>query len=199
MRKVEHYAALQHKDIQDFMNALHKEGGIAAKALELAILTGTRTSETLNAKWEEIDLKEKLWIIPAERIKTKQIHRVPLSIPALAILKELEKTRTGDYVFMGGKRGKPLSNTSMLMLLRRMGHGDITVHGFRSTFRDWAAECTNFPREIAEISIAHKVGTAVERTYQRSDLFDKRRALMDEWARYCYQPKARGNVVRIKG
>ena len=199
VQKVRHYPALPYKDIQDFMTVLKKESGLAAKALELAILTTTRTSETLKAKWTEFDLKQKIWTIPAERIKTRKTHRVPLSAPALAILKELNESNAGDYVFPGSKRNKPLSDMAMLMLLRRMKHDDITVHGFRSTFRDWAAEQTNHSREVAEMCLSLAIGDKVEAAYRRGDLFEKRQQLMDEWARYCYQPKAKGNVVKLRG
>ena len=165
----------------------------------MAILTTTRTSETLKAKWTEFDLKQKIWTIPAERIKTRKTHRVPLSAPALAILKELNESNAGDYVFPGSKRNKPLSDMAMLMLLRRMKHDDITVHGFRSTFRDWAAEQTNHSREVAEMCLSLAIGDKVEAAYRRGDLFEKRQQLMDEWARYCYQPKAKGNVVKLRG
>jgi integrase len=170
---------------------------MAAKALEFCILTATRTSETINARWDEIDLAAKLWVIPAGRIKAGKEHRVPLSAPVLAILRQLAETRSGEFVFPGGKAGKPLSNMALLALLKRMGRGELTVHGFRSAFRDWAAERTHFPREVAEMALAHAIGDKVEAAYRRGDLFEKRRRLMDEWARFCASPRHSGDVVPI--
>jgi len=138
-----------------------------------------------------------VWTIPAERMKAKKEHRVPLSKPALAILKRLYKHRAGEFVFMGAKPGRPLSNMALLMLLERLGRSDLTVHGFRSTFRDWCAESTNFPREVAEHALAHSLPDKVEAAYRRGDLFEKRRHLMAAWARYCGTTEPRGKVVRL--
>jgi integrase len=135
--------------------------------------------------WEEFDFKERLWTAPAARMKAGKEHRVPLSDSAAAIVQELRKTRLGDFVFPGQRAGKPLSNMAMLKLLERMGWEDLTIHGFRSTFRDWAAEQTNLPREVAEMALAHTIGDRVEAAYRRGDLFEKRRELMEEWERYC--------------
>lgn len=198
IQKVEHHPALPYADISEFMEQLKAQEGLAAQALELLILTATRTSETIHACWDEFDLKEKLWVIPAERIKTAKEHRVPLSDPAVKILKKLHETKMGDYVFPS-KRGKPLSNMAMLVLLRRMEKDDITVHGFRSTFRDWCAEQTNYPREVAEAALSHAIGNQVEAAYRRGDLFEKRKQLMGAWAKYCYQPKTKGKVLKIRG
>lgn len=201
VQKVEHHSALPYAEIGEFMEALAAQEGLAAQALTLTILTATRTSEALNAEWSEFDLKEKLWVIPAERIKSGREHRIPLSEPVLKILRQLEKAKTSKFVFPG-KRDKPLSNMSMLMLLRRMGHDDLTVHGFRSSFRDWAAEQTNYPREVAEMALAHAISDKVEAAYRRGDLLEKRRQLMDAWARYCYQPPAKGvkgKVLKLRG
>jgi integrase len=164
---------------------LRKQNGIAARALEFLVLTATRTGETLGATWNEVDLGAKLWTIPAARMKAGKEHRVPLSDVALAVLQQMHETRHSDYVFPGGRDRRPLSETSLLMLLRRMRHGDITAHGFRSTFRDWAAECTTFAREEAEMALAHAIPDAVEAAYRRGDLFEKRRKLMGAWAAYC--------------
>ena len=194
--KVVHQPALPYVDMNEFMVELVKKEGLAALALELTILTATRTGETIKAQWSEFDLKNSIWIIPAIRIKTGKEHRVPLSEPALKILKRLNEAKTNDYVFSGAK-GKPLSNMAMLVLLRRMDRDNITVHGFRSTFRDWAAEQTNFSREVAEMSLSHAVGDKVEAAYRRGDMLEKRRLLMEAWARYCYQPKGKGEVVNI--
>jgi integrase len=185
VHKVEHHAALPYDEMPAFMRDLRKRDGVAALALEFAILTATRTSETLNAVYSEIDLKNKLWTIPAERMKGDREHRVPLSDRAVAIIEDMKTDKRGDFIFPGAKRGKPLSNMSMLTVLRRMKRGDLTSHGFRSSFRTWASERTNFQREIAEKALAHLVGDETERAYDRGDLFDKRRRLMNAWAAYC--------------
>jgi integrase len=207
VRKVEHHAALAYADLPDFIEALRQQDGTGACALEFTILTAARTGETIGAKWGEIDMAEKVWIVPAERMKAGREHRVPLSPRAMAILQEMMPAgdaegghdRTETFVFPGNKRGKPLSNMALLMLLRRMGHDDLTAHGFRSTFRDWAAERTNFPSEVAEMALAHAVGDKVEAAYRRGDLFDRRRRIMAEWAKFCGTPnaKAQSKVLRF--
>jgi integrase len=184
VRRVAHHAALPYADIAAFMTELRQQDGVAARALEFAILSAARTGEVLGARWPEINVGERLWTIPAERMKAGKEHRVPLSDAALAIIEAMSAIRSGDFVFPGASAGKPLSNMSMLMLLRRMGQGDLTVHGFRSCFRDWAAERTTFPSEVAEMALAHVVSDKVEAAYRRGDLFDKRRQIMDTWARY---------------
>jgi integrase len=183
--KVEHHAALPYHEIGTFMADLRLRDGVAARALEFAILTAARTGEVLGALWEEIDLQGKVWTVPPDRMKAGREHRVPLCQPAIALLKKMQSTRRNDFVFPSDRRGKPLSNMSMLMVLRRMGRDDLTAHGFRSTFRDWTAECTNFPREVAEAALAHVLGDKVEAAYRRGDLFEKRRRLMEAWAVYC--------------
>jgi len=198
VRRVKHHAALPYAELPDFILQLRAHQGVAARALEFTILTAARTGDTMGAVWDEFDASDKLWIVPAERIKAGKEHRVPLSDRALAILGDAEKiarTPSGDYVFPGGKVGKPLSNMAMVEVLRRMGRGDITVHGFRSTFRDWAAERTNFPSEVVEMALAHAVGNKVEAAYRRGDLFEKRRRLMTEWATYCNMPKAATRTI----
>lgn len=185
VRRVVHHAALPYREIADFMTALRQQAAAGARALEFAILTAARTGEVIGARWSEIDLEAAVWTIPAERMKGGQEHRVPLSSPALALLRALQTTRQGEFVFAGGRRGRPLSNMALLMTLRRMRYGELTTHGFRSTFRDWAAEQTNFPREIAEMSLAHTVNNKVEAAYRRGDLFEKRRRLMGAWANAC--------------
>jgi integrase len=161
VRKVEHHAALSYPELPGLLVALRQHEGIAARALEFTILTAARTGETINAKWSEVDLLNKVWTIPPQRMKAGKEHRVPLSARALAILGYMQSFRhTGEtdaFVFTGGKPGKPLSNMAFLMLLRRMGRDDLTAHGFRSTFRDWAAERTNFPAEVSEMALAHAV------------------------------------------
>ncbi|HWB47530.1 MAG TPA: integrase arm-type DNA-binding domain-containing protein [Stellaceae bacterium] len=185
VRAVEHHAALPYAEIGKFMAGLRAQEGAAAKALEFAILTAARTGEVIGATWQEIDWEGRTWTIPPERMKAHREHRVPLSTAALAILKALPKGGPGDRVF-------PLSNMALLMTLRRMERGDLTAHGFRSTFRDWAAERTAFPSEVAEMALAHVVGDKVEAAYRRGDLFEKRRQLAEAWSRFCAQPAAGG-------
>jgi integrase len=195
VRRIEHHAALPYREIAAFVAELRPQEGIAARALEFAILTATRTGEVIGARWDELDLADRLWTIPAERMKADKEHRVPLSDAAIATLEDLQRTRHGDYVFPGGRAGRPISNMAMTMTLRRMGRGELTVHGFRSSFRDWAAERTGFPAEVAEMALAHAVSDKVEAAYRRGDLFQKRRQLMDAWARYCTTPAPTGKVV----
>ncbi|MCL2469541.1 MAG: integrase arm-type DNA-binding domain-containing protein [Alphaproteobacteria bacterium] len=203
VQRVQHQPALPYSEIGDFMLALAAQEGTASKALTFVILTASRTSEAIGATWNEIDLKKRIWTIPANRIKAGREHRVPLSQAALDLLLSMQEEgshKKGGYVFTSQRKDKPLSNMAMLALLKRMKRTDITVHGFRSTFRDWAAEQTNFPREVAEAALAHAVSDKVEAAYRRSDLFDKRRQLMEAWARYCSTPsvKAGSNVTPIR-
>jgi integrase len=191
VKKPEHHAALPFARIGSFMAALRKQEGTAARALEFAILTAARTGEVIGATWAEINLRGKVWIVPAGRMKGGREHRVPLCPRALEIIGEAYD----GYVFSGGRPDQPLSNMALLMLLRRMKHSDVTVHGFRSAFRDWAAERTNYPSEVAEMALAHAVGDKVEAAYRRGDLFEKRRALADAWAKYCSAPPVGGGVV----
>jgi integrase len=179
--KVKHHKAMDWKAVPAFYADLRTRKAMAAKALMFTCLTGSRTSEVLGLRWEELDLEARLWTCPAERMKGGEEHRVPLTDEMLAIIEPL-KAMKSEYVFEGQKRHKPLSNMSMLMLLRRMQVDDVTVHGFRSTFRDWASEVSGVPREVAEMSLAHTVGSNVERAYARSDLLEKRRALMNDWS-----------------
>lgn len=181
--KPKHHSAMAWKDVPAFYADLKTRDAISAKALRFTCLTGSRTTDVLEMKWGEVDLEARLWTCPAERMKGAEVHRVPLSDEALAILEPLLEMKS-DYVFEGQKRHKPLSNMAMLMLLRRMGVESVTVHGFRSTFRDWAGEIANAPREVAEMSLAHKVGSDVERAYGRSDLLKRRRILMDQWSQF---------------
>lgn len=182
VQKVKHHPALPYADLPDFMKLLRAEEGIAARALELLILSATRTNEVIGARWPEFKLDEGVWIIPAERMKMRKEHRVPLSAQAIALVKAQENTKQGDYVFPGAKYQKPLSNMAMLQLLDRMKRNDITVHGFRSTFRDWAGETTHYPREVCEAALAHGIKDKAEAAYARGDLFVKRAALMQDWA-----------------
>lgn len=197
--RVKHHPALPFREIGPFVAKLRTEEGTAARALELLILSTTRTIETIAARWPEFDLAEAVWVIPPERVKTHKEHRVPLSKQAVELLRSLKEQRIQgeDFVFPG-RPGKYLSNMALLALLERMGRDDITVHGFRSTFRDWASECTNYPSEVCEMALAHAVSNAVEAAYRRGDLFEKRHRLMSDWAKYCGNVKAPGEVVPLK-
>jgi integrase len=197
VRPVEHHAALSYPEIGIFMAELRRQDGLAARALEFAILTAARTGETIGATWPEIDLDGRLWTIPAVRMKAGKEHRAPLSGAALAILRAMAEVRTGEFVFPGNRAEQPLSQMAMLMLLRRMGRGDLTTHGFRSSFRDWAAERTSFPAEVAEMALAHTVSDKVEAAYRRGDLFQKRQQMMDAWARFCGTKPAPPTVAPI--
>ena len=191
--KVAHHPALPYAEMGKFMTALRKQPGTGARGLEFAILTATRTGEVIGATWAEIDAD--VWTIPAEHMKAKREHRVPLSPAALALLNELP--RVGEYVFPGAREGKPLSNMAMLATLKRMERSDLTAHGFRSTFKDWAAEQMNFAREVSEAALAHVVSNKVEAAYRRGDLFEKRAKLMAAWATYCDTIKASSVIVPI--
>lgn len=191
---VEHFAALPYAKVGDFMKALDKQEGMGAIALKLVILTAARSNEVLGATWDEIDFKSKVWTVPASRMKAgKKEHRVPLTEPVMAILKDLKQEREDiegkndpcPYVFPNAKGDGTLSNAVMMALLKRMNRRDITVHGFRSTFRDWAAENTEYPDEVVEMALAHTIQNKVKAAYLRTDLFEKRRKLMEEWANHC--------------
>jgi integrase len=197
IQKVVHHPALPFSEIGDFMVSLRSQEGMAALALEFLILSAARTGEIIGARWDEVDLKVKIWVVSGERMKTGREHRVPLSGPALAVLRQMNEIRESDFVFPGGKKGKPLSNMAMLALLKRIGRNDLTAHGFRSTFRDWAAERTTFPREVVEMALAHTIENKVEAAYRRGDLFQKRRQLMDAWARFCLTTSVQADVVPI--
>jgi integrase len=194
IRKVEHHAALPYSQLPDFLVALRGQQGVPARALEFTILTAARTGESIGARWDEVHWTDKVWIISGSRMKGGKEHRVPLCDRALTILRGMmtaeDTPNTGQFVFAGGKPGRPLSNMAFLMLLRRMGRANLTVHGFRSSFRDWAAERTNFPSEVAEMALAHMVGNKVEAAYRRGDLFEKRRRLMQQWAAFCMSAPA---------
>lgn len=200
VQRVKHHPALPFDGLPAFMTALRLEKSTSALALEFAILTASRTGEVIGAKWAEVDLVQKLWIVPRERMKAGREHRVPLSERAMAILNRIkpEHIALDTFVFPGGKLGSPLSNMAFLMLLRRMKRDDLTVHGFRSTFRDWAAEHTNFPNEVAEMALAHTIGNKVEAAYRRGDMFEKRRALMEAWAKACAKkPPQRPEATKL--
>jgi integrase len=197
--KVKHHPALPYSELGDFMAELKKQASIGPKALELLILTATRSIEIRGARWPEFDMKKAIWTIPAERMKMKIEHRVPLSSAALSLLKEVKRTRhkDSDLVFPGRKKGSIISDMTMSAILRRMNL-QVVPHGFRSTFRDWAAECTNYPRDVAEMALAHAIGDKVEAAYRRGDLFEKRTRMMTDWAAFCAAPSiAAGNVVPL--
>jgi integrase len=189
-----HYAALKHEETPAFVADLRKQDSVAARALEFTILTAVRTSETIGAVWDEIDLTKRVWTIPTERMKTGKEHRVPLTDRAMEILKSIHH-REG-LVFLNGRN--PLSDSIMARLLKRMRSDDVTVHGFRSTFRDWAEERTNYPEFVREMSLAHAVGDAVKKAYRRTDVFEKRTRLMKQWADYLAKPVQTGDVVDLK-
>jgi integrase len=178
------------------MARLREREGLSARALEFLILTAARTSEAIGARWPEIDLGQAVWIIPHGRMKGGREQRVPLSPPAIEALKALP--REGEFVFPGARPGKPLSNMALLTTLRRMGRGDLTAHGFRSSFRDWAAETTGYPSDVVEMALAHVIASKVEAAYRRGDLFEKRRRLMDDWGAYCGSPMRDAVVVPMK-
>ena len=190
LKQVENLPALPYTQIAAFLVDLEKEGGIAARAMEFMILTATRTGEVRGALWDEINMEDKSLTIPAARMKMKREHRVPLCDRAVAIVRAMEKLKTEEqlYVFPGGKPGKAMSEGALLAVLRRMERTDITPHGFRSTFRDWASECTTYSHEVQEMALAHSIKNKAEAAYRRGDLFDKRRRLMDDWQ--CYGMKA---------
>jgi integrase len=198
VRRVEHHAALPYPEIGAFIAELQQQEGISGRALEFAILTAARTGEVIGARWDEINIAERLWTIPGDRMKAGKEHRVPLSDAVLAIVEKMAESRQGDFVFPGGNVGRPLSNMAFLMLLRRMGRDDLTAHGFRSSFRDWAAERTNFPAEVAEMALAHAVSDKVEAAYRRGDLFQKRRQLAEAWAKFCAAAPSAGNIVPLR-
>ena len=189
--KTKHHSAMAWKDVLAFYADLRTRDAMAAKALMFTCLTGSRTSEVLGMQWGEVDFEARLWTCPAERMKGGMLHRVPLTNEMPGIVEPLRAIRS-EYVFEGQKRHKPLSNMAMLMLLRRMAVEGVSVHGFRSTFRDWASEIANAPHEVSEMSLSHKVGSVVERAYARSDLLERRRILMDQWSHFVAQSGNQG-------
>ena len=191
VKQVRHHPAMPYKRVPAFMAELDKLHSISALALRFLILTATRTGETLGARWDEIDLETATWTIPALRMKARREHRVPLTEDALAVLEALPREAGNPYLFPGQRYGKPLSNMSLLQLMRGLGYGvsgdkgDYVPHGFRSSFRDWAGEVSSFPREVAEMALAHTLENKVEAAYSRGDLFEKRRKMMSDWAGFC--------------
>jgi integrase len=189
---------MKYDQLPSFIAMLREREALAARCLEFAILTAARSSEALGAKWDEMDLRRKVWTILAHRMKAGREHRIPLSDRALAILIEMRDLGDPVHVFSGQRRGKPLSAMAMEMVLRRMEITGATVHGFRSSFRDWAGNCTNFPRELAEHAMSHVIGDKAEQAYRRDDALERRRPLMQAWAKFC-EPTARGVVVPMRG
>jgi integrase len=193
-----HHKAMPFADVPAFVGRLRAMQGVAPQALELAILTAARSGEVLGARWDEIDLRDKVWTVPAARMKAGREHRVPLSERVMAILEELRKARVSDFVFPGFKRGCPLSNMSLEAVLRR-SNVDVTTHGFRSSFRDWVGDSTAFARDVVEAALAHAIENKTEAAYRRSDALEKRRALMAAWAAYCSPEKeASGKVTPLR-
>lgn len=198
-KKVEHHPALPWREIGAFMQELRTMPGVAALATEFIILTNCRTSEAIEARWSEIDMVEKRWTIPAARMKAAKEHTIPLSDAALAVLQRAKaESKESEFIFPGGKKDTPLSNMACLALLKRMGRGDLTVHGFRSSFRDWAGESTAHPREVIEHAMSHQLKDKAEAAYQRGSLLERRRVLMADWAAYCAKPAATGVVVPLQ-
>lgn len=193
-----HHAALPHAEMPEFIARLRTKTGTSASALEFLILTAGRTGEVLGATWDEIDIERRVWTVPGIRMKAGREHRVPLTSRALELLQELDSNRVG-LVFPGAVKGRPMSNTSLVKALASAGGANFTLHGFRSSFRDWSADETNFPSELAEAALAHLVGDEVERAYRRGDALEKRRALMEAWARYLCATRAVAvsNVYKI--
>ena len=198
LAKIAHFAALPYAEIGAFMADLRRREGTSARCLEFTILTAARTGEAIGARWDEIDLQAQVWTVPAERKKGGKAHRKPLSPRVAEIIRERQARREGDYVFPGRSGGAPLSHTSLPAMLHAMGGADVTTHGFRATFRTWAAERTNFPREVIEAALAHIVGDETERAYQRGDLFDKRRKLMAAWSQYCGTVQTACKVISMR-
>lgn len=194
-----HHAALPFAEVGVFMAALRQQEGMGASALEFTILTACRSGEVRNAVWSEFDLDGHVWVIPKERMKAKKEHRVPLSKAAIKVLTRMQAEQRGNLVFPGRDEGKPISDMTMTAVLRRMNRGDLTTHGFRSTFRDWVSESTAYPRDVAEMALAHTIGDKVEAAYRRGDLFTKRVRMMDDWAKYCAMVQSdTENVVPLK-
>ena len=195
--KVKHHAALPYAETGAFMAALRADEGIAARALEVTILTAGRTGEVIAAEWCEIDFAAEMWTVPAARMKTDREHRVPLSPAAIKVLQSTMGL-SEKFVFPGHRRDCHLSNAGMLKVLKRLNHSDITVHGFRSTFRDWCGESTNYPADVAEMALAHALRNKTEAAYQRGDLFEKRKRLMDDWAKYCGNILSEATITPIR-
>lgn len=197
VQRVQHFPALPYTDLPDYFRSLRKVNTIAAKTLAFTILTATRSNEARQAKWSEIDLQAGVWIVPEERMKAGRAHRVPLTQECLAILEEMKPFTVDDHVFPGLSKGKSISDAAVLKQLKQT-HPALTVHGFRSSFRDWCAEMTNYPSELAEASLAHTIKDATQAAYERGDKFEKRQKLMEAWTNYCLKGQKGSDVVPIK-
>jgi integrase len=198
-QRVEHYAALDWRAVGAFMTRLRQLSSLPAKALEFLILTAARSGEVRGARWEEVDLAHGVWTIPGERMKSGREHRSPLSEPAMVVLRQMAQfgSNPADLVFPGARTGSVMSDVTLSLVVREAGGDGATVHGFRSTFRDWCAEATGHPRELAEAALAHTLSDKVEAAYQRGDLLERRRRLMSEWAAFCGKVMTAGEVVTL--
>jgi integrase len=197
LRAARHFPALPYQELPAFMQDLRTRQSVGARALEFAVLTAARSNEVNQARWGEIDFDSRTWTIPSDRMKANKEHRVPLSDAALTMLRQLYDARTGEFVF-SFTGGNPISSATMRMLMGIMGYGHVTQHGFRSTFRDWAAEQTSYSSEVIEMALAHTIVSKVEAAYRRGDLFEKRGRLMAAWGQYCEQTQATGDVIAIR-
>jgi integrase len=191
-----HHAAMDYANVASFITDLRAQNSTTALALEFTVLTAARSGEVLRASWDEIDIERGVWTVPAKRMKSGREHRVPLSERALAIVRIMHELRSCEYVFAGQTGKKPLAVTALSSLLSRMKVDGATVHGFRSTFRDWAGEVSSFPHDICEAALAHAIGSKTERAYRRGDSFEKRRLLMHAWATFCDTPQA-GKILQF--
>jgi integrase len=194
--RVEHHSALPYVNIAEFMTKVRSDTSITARALEFIALTAARSGEAVGATWDEIDLANRVWIVPASRMKAGREHRVPLSDAAIAVLEAMRAIRQSPYVFPGANAGKPVRGGTVWWLANQLA--GVSVHGLRSSFRDWSSEQTDFPREVAEMALAHAIPSAVEAAYRRGDLIQKRRKLMDAWAAFCAKPSGVGAVTPIR-
>jgi integrase len=196
--KLEHYPAMPYAEVPAFIAELRKQNGVAPRALEFTILTAARTGEVIKAEWSEIDFDTKVWTRPAAHTKTEREHRVPLSDRAIELLKNkklVPREEGNPFIFIGQQPGAGLSHMALDQVLKRIAQHGVTVHGFRSSFRDWGAECTAYPNNVLEMALAHTIGNKVEAAYRRGELFDKRKRLMSDWSRYCAAPKQNGAAV----
>jgi integrase len=198
VQRVQHHAALHWREIGAFVQRLRQQSGVGARCVEFLILTAARSGEVRGARWNEIDLAHAVWTIPAERMKASREHRVPLSDRGVAVVREMAQLGTDGFVFPGLKDASPLSDVALAKAVDAACGSQATVHGFRSTFRDWCAEARNYPREIAEAALAHVLKDKTEAAYQRGDLLDKRRQLMSDWAAFCGKPMTAGGVVSLR-
>jgi integrase len=196
--RMANHPALPYAEIGAFMAELRRQEGVAARALEFVILTAARTGEAIGARWSEIDFAAKIWTIPGERMKAGEAHRVPLSDAAWAIVERMAVLRTSEFIFPGRSAGRPYDSGALRDVLHRLHRRDLTVHGFRSSFRDWVAEQTKFPNEVAELALAHGIKDKSEAAYRRGDLIEKRRRLAEAWSGYCSRlAPAPGQVIAI--